>query len=234
MKTLLISRDAEILNLVSLTFGLDLPQAGLICSQDAVKAAELVETERPDLVLLDIAVPETDGLGVLREIRAFSNIPLIIVTGRSEEVTRVRGLELGADDYLVKPFSPVELLARARSVLRRSTTEDLTLPVNFNHGRLVIDFRSQEVLIHGEEVKLTPTEYRLLCVLATNLGKTVVQAALIEKVWGEEYLEAPNVLKVHIHRLRRKLEDDPRNPQFIVTVPRRGYRFRTVTSSSPS
>ncbi len=234
MKTLLISRDPEILNIVSLTFGLDTPQALLIHSEAGPRGAELVETERPDLILLDVQLTDTDGFEVLRQIRSFSNTPLIVVTARGEEMARVRGLELGADDYVVKPFSPLELLARARAVLRRSTMDDLTLPVNLDHGRVVIDFQSQEVLLQGQEVRLTPTEYRLLCQLATNLGKTVSQKALIEKVWGEEYLEAPNVLKVHIHRLRRKLEDDPNNPQFIVTIPRRGYKFKITASAERS
>ena len=233
MKALLISNDPEISNVVSLSFGIHWPQMSLVLGNNGSKAAELVEGEKPDLIFLDISLRDADGLDVLRQIRAFCNTALLVVTSKNEEITLVQSLQLGADDYVVKPFSPIELLARAKAVLRRSNPDDLTFPVNFNHGRIVIDFQSQEVLLHNEEVKLTPTEYRLLCQLAINLGKTVSHKTLIERVWGEEYLEDPNVLKVHIHRLRRKLEDDPNNPEFIVTVPRRGYKFRTAIMNYP-
>ena len=133
---------------------------------------------------------------------------------------------MGADDYIVKPFSYMELLARVRAVLRRGGGEDdSTLPITFDHGGLMINFKTQEVRLQEHDINLTPIEYRLLCQLAVNRDKTVSQELLIEKVWGQEYLNTPSVLKVHVHRLRRKLGDNTENPQLIVTVPKRGYKL---------
>ncbi len=232
MKVLVIEDDPDVFEAVSLCLRMGWPQANLITTDQGGRGVELVETESPDVVLLDLVLPDMNGFDVLSEVRSFSNVPVIIVSVKGEEIERVRGLELGADDYIVKPFSHMELLARTRAVLRRSNVEDSTLPATFECAGLVINFRSQEVKLFGDEIKLTPTEYKLLCQLAGNAGRTVSQKVLIEKVWGEEYLDAPNVLKVHVHRLRRKLRDNVKNPRTIVTVSGRGYRFQL--SNQPS
>ncbi len=230
MKVLAIEDDPDILEVMSLSFRMGWPQATLISTQKGSTGVEMVETENPDLVLLDLLLPDMNGFEVLSEIRAFSNVPVIIVSVKVEEMERVRGLEMGADDYVCKPFSYMELLARVRAVLRRGgAEEDPNLPIIFDNGGLVINFRSQEVKLSQNEISLTPIEYRLLCQLALNNGKTVSHQSLIEKVWGQEYLNTPGVLKVHIHRLRRKLGDNPDNPQLITTVPRRGYKFNMVS-----
>lgn len=226
MKVLMILNDPEMLEGISLSFRLRWPQATLVSTVQGAEGVEMVETESPDLVLLDLALPDMDGFEVLSQIRTFSSVPLIVVTARGEEIERVRGLELGADDYVVKPFSHMELLARVRAVLHRTRADDLGQRLPLVHGGLVINFQSQEVILHGEEIKLTPTEYRLLCQLVDNIGQTLSQRVLIQRVWGEDYLDTPNLLKVHIHRLRRKLRDTPEDGRIIVTVPGRGYRFK--------
>ncbi|RLC94244.1 MAG: DNA-binding response regulator [Chloroflexi bacterium] len=231
MKILAIEDDPDILEVMSLSFRTGWPQAIFVSTDKGTKGIEMVETESPDIVLLDLLLPDMNGFDVLSEIRTFSNVPVIIVSVKVEEMERVRGLEMGADDYICKPFSYMELLARVRAVLRRGgTEEDASLPIVFDNGGLVINFRSQEVRLHDMEINLTPIEYRLLCQLAINSGKTVSHQTLIEKVWGQEYLNTPGVLKVHIHRLRRKLGDNPEHPTMITTVPRRGYRFNMSTN----
>jgi two-component system KDP operon response regulator KdpE len=184
---------------------------------------EEVENESPDIVLLDLGLPDIDGFDVLHRIRLFSTVPIIIITAREQEMDRVRGLEVGADDYIAKPFSYLELLARVNAVLRRSTGAELAPSKPFVSGKLSIDFSSQEVYLGGKAVKLTSTEYRLLCYLANNARRTVSQRTLLQKVWGPEYVDTPEHLKVHIHNLRHKLGDNP--PRLIITEPGRGYKF---------
>ena len=227
MKSLMILDDNEMLEAISLSFELRWPQGILVATNEGGRGIELVETDSPDVVLMDMTLPDMDGFEALSQIRAFSNVPVIVVTSRGEEIERVRGLEMGADDYVVKPFSYMELLARVRAVIRRTHAEDMTQHKCLSQGGMVINYQSQEVTLRGEEIKLTPTEYRLLCQLAANSGRTISQRTLVERVWGEEYLDTPNLLKVHIHRLRRKLGDASENPQIIVTVPGRGYRLKT-------
>lgn len=232
MRVLVIEDDPDILEVITLSFRMGWPQVTILSTPEARKGVEMVKTQSPDIVLLDLLLPDMNGFQALAEIREFSNIPLIVVTVKGEEIDRVRGLELGADDYIVKPFSYMELLARARAVLRRSNAVGTAVPTTFEHGGLAINFKSQEVRVNGEEVNLTPIEYKLLCELANNAGRTVSQRALLEKVWGEEYLNAPNVLKVHMHRLRRKLKDNPKSPRAIVTMPGKGYKLQMSEQAS--
>jgi len=164
------------------------------------------------------------GFEVLKEIRSFSHVPIIILTVRGEEKDKIKGLGLGADDYIVKPFSPAELLARIRTVLRR--TEAFPLkgePVNF--GELIIEPGARKVVLRGKEIKLSPTEYNLLYLLAVNEGRTLTHRFLLEKVWGEEYLDSADYLKKYVQRLRGKLEEDPRNPKVILSKRGVGYLF---------
>lgn len=190
-----------------------------------VQALELIVQNKPDLVLLDVMMPEMDGFEILDRIREFSNIPVIMLTAKGEEADRVEGLNRGADDYIVKPFSANELLARVAAVLRRAhiiqpTSENFQL---FSHGDLKIDFAKAEVSVKKHTILLSATEYRLLLQFAHNLGETLTAEHLLKNVWGEEYAEDKEILWVCISRLRQKLEDDPKNPSHIVTRAGVGY-----------
>jgi DNA-binding response OmpR family regulator len=193
------------------------------------EALNLVTTQKPELVILDIMMPVLDGFTVCERIREFSNIPIIIVTAKGEERDRVRGLDLGADDYIVKPFSATELLARVRAVLRRAQKSDMMLqPSVFTHGNLRIDFARAEVFRDDRMVFLSATEYRLLLQMAQNIGRVIPSEKLLEDVWGVEYAEDKEILWVSISRLRQKLEDDPRDPKHIVTRSGLGYTIPII------
>ena len=182
--------------------------------------------DTPDLVLLDIMMPDIDGFEVLGTIRKVSSVPVIMLTAKGEEDDRVRGLELGADDYVTKPFSPRELVSRVKAVLRR--TEGATGSM---HGlievddRLRIDFDRREIWLEGKLVKLRPTEYRLLFHLVQNAGWVVSHDQLLQKVWGYEYRDEPHYVRLYINYLRQKLEKDPSDPKYILTERGVGYRF---------
>ena len=189
-------------------------------------ALERLRDILPDLVLLDVMMPDLDGFETLRLIREISTVPVIMLTAKGEEDDRVRGLELGADDYVTKPFSPRELVSRVRAVLRRTempsqTTHDV-IEVD---DRLRIDFDRREVWVEDELVKLRPTEYRLLYHLVQNAGWVVPHEQLLAKVWGYEYRDETHYLRLYINYLRQKLESDPSDPQYILTERGVGYRF---------
>jgi DNA-binding response OmpR family regulator len=188
------------------------------------EAVDIVAEKHPDLVFLDIMMPILDGFSACERIREFSNVPIIIVTARGNENDRVRGLDLGADDYIVKPFSATELLARARAVLRRAQTSGGSFQQSiFTHGNLRIDFARAEVFKGDRMVFLSATEYRLLLQFAHNLGSVLSSEQLLMDVWGQEYRDDKEILWVSISRLRQKLETDPKNPQHIVTRSGLGY-----------
>ncbi len=188
------------------------------------EALNLVTTQKPDLIILDIMMPIIDGFTVCERIREFSTVPIIMVTAKGEERDRVRGLDLGADDYIVKPFSATELLARVRAVLRRAQKTDIIpQPSVFIHGNLRIDFARAEVFKDDRMVFLSATEYRLLLQMAQNVGRVIPSEKLLQDVWGVEYAEDKEILWVSISRLRQKLEDDPRDPKHIVTRSGLGY-----------
>jgi two-component system KDP operon response regulator KdpE len=182
--------------------------------------------DTPDLVLLDVMMPDIDGFEVLETVRQVSSVPVIMLTAKGEEDDRVRGLELGADDYVTKPFSPRELVSRVKAVLRR--TEGATGSM---HGlievdeRLRIDFDRREIWLEGKLVKLRPTEYRLLYHLVQNAGWVVSHDQLLQKVWGYEYRDEPHYVRLYINYLRQKLEKDPSDPRYILTERGVGYRF---------
>jgi DNA-binding response OmpR family regulator len=189
--------------------------------QDAV---DIVGKHQPDLVLLDVMMPGLNGFEALARIREFSNVPIIMVTAKGDEQDRVKGLDLGADDYIVKPYSATELLARVRAVLRRTQFSGSAFQqVVFQHANLRIDFARAEVFKGENIVFLSATEYRLLLHFAQNLGRIQTSETLLVNVWGEEYREDKEILWVSISRLRQKIEDDPKNPQHIVTRPGLGY-----------
>lgn len=226
MKVLIIEDSPEIVEAVRLTFELRWPEAKVISTAEGNKGITLTETESPDLIILDIGLPDIDGFKVLKEIRNFSDIPVIILTVRGEEIDKVRGLELGADDYIVKPFSHGELLARAKAVLRRSHIPELKgAETPFVTPKLSIDFATRTVTKNNRQIKLTPTEFNLLQYLVRNEGKVLSHRTLLEKVWGEEYTDATDYLKVYIQRLREKLEDDPANPRILLSERGVGYKF---------
>ena len=207
---------------------LNLEQDGfqVVTAYNGKEALEQVRTQLPDLVLLDIMMPDINGFEVLKKIREVSNVPVIMLTAKGEEDDRIQGLELGADDYITKPFSPRELVSRIRAVLRRTKTfqEDQVDVIEVD-DRLTIDFSRREVWVEGEKVDLRPTEYRLLYHLVKNAGWVNTHEQLLSKVWGFEYQDEPHYVRLYVNYLRKKLEEDPSNPKYILTERGVGYRF---------
>lgn len=188
------------------------------------QALEIVEDQKPDLVLLDVMMPVLDGFTTCERIRKFSTVPIIMVTVKGEEKDRVRGLDLGADDYIVKPFSATELLARVRAVLRRAAKPaPMATPSIFHHGDMDIDLAKAEVFLNGKMVYLSATEYRILLQLAQNIGTVIPSEQMLRDVWGVEYQKDKEILWVSISRLRQKLERDQNVPVHIVTRSGVGY-----------
>jgi DNA-binding response OmpR family regulator len=193
---------------------------------NGTQAINKIRTSMPDMILLDIMMPDMDGFEVLKIVREISSVPVIMLTAKGEEDDRVRGLELGADDYVTKPFSPRELVSRVRAVLRRTETATTSI-----HGLLEIDehlkldFDRREVWLDGKLVQLRPTEYRLLYHLVQNAGWVISHDQLLAKVWGYEYQDEPHYVRLYINYLRKKLEEDPANPKYILTERGVGYRF---------
>lgn len=228
MKVAIIEDDQEITEVVSVAFEMAWPGSQVVGAPNAVEGMEMLKTENPDVVILDIGLPEgdTSGFDLCKEFRSFSNVPVIMVTARDREVDIVRGLELGAADYMIKPFSAVELLARIRAIMRRVQVGSLgsqTQP--FVSKELSVDFDDRQVLAQGEPVKLTPTEYKLLCYLIRNPRQVLTNDAIVEEVWGSSYRNSEGLVKAHIQRLRKKLKDSTQNPRLIITERGRGYRF---------
>jgi DNA-binding response OmpR family regulator len=205
---------------------LDLEGYRVIEAGNGLEAVNRVREDLPDLVLLDVMMPEMDGFEALRLIRQTSSVPVIMLTVKGEEDDRVRGLELGADDYVTKPFSPRELASRIKAVLRRTEmpapAEQSIIKVD---DRLQIDFNHRQVIVEGKEIKLRPTEYRLLYHLVNNAGWTLPHETLLAKVWGHEYRDETHYLRLYITYLRQKIEEDPANPKYILTERGLGYRF---------
>ncbi|MCB0118693.1 MAG: response regulator transcription factor [Anaerolineales bacterium] len=196
----------------------------VVTAQDGMQALDVFSSNPIDLVLMDVMMPRLDGFGATQRLREFTNVPIVILTARGEEQDRVRGLDLGADDYLVKPFSATELLARVRAVLRRAHTPSDTSQVRFfTHEDLKIDFARAEVWRGEEPVSLSATEYRLLLQFAHNVGKILTSEDLLTSVWGVEYKNDKEILWVSIARLRQKLENDAHTPRHIVTRSGLGY-----------
>jgi DNA-binding response OmpR family regulator len=206
---------------------LELEGYQVIEAHDGLSALEAVRTQLPDVVLLDVMMPRLDGFETLRMLREFSSIPVIMLTAKGEEDDKVRGLELGADDYVTKPFGPRELSSRVKAVLRRAeaasvTPERAVLRID---DRLSVDFNRREVIVAGERIKLRPTEYRLLYHLIENAGWTVPHEQLLAKVWGYEYRDETHYVRLYVNYLREKIEEDPANPRYILTERGVGYRF---------
>ena len=207
---------------------MNLEHDGFIVSEafNGREALQKLRDVTPDLILLDVMMPDLDGFEVLQMIREISNVPVIMLTAKGDEDSRIQGLELGADDYITKPFSPREMVSRVKAVLRRTETATGSM-----HGlievddRLKIDFGRREVWLDGKLVKLRPTEYRLLYHLVQNAGWVVSHDQLLANVWGYEYRDEPHYVRLYINYLRKKLEEDPSHPKYILTERGVGYRF---------
>ncbi|HOE70754.1 MAG TPA: response regulator transcription factor [Brevefilum sp.] len=207
---------------------LNLEQDGfeVVEAYNGTEALERLRDSLPDLILLDVMMPDIDGFEVLRTIREVSQVPVIMLTAKGEEDDKVKGLELGADDYITKPFSPRELVSRVRAVLRRGAAfeEDDQGLIEVD-DRLKIDFGRREVWVEGKLVKLRPTEYRLLYHLVQNAGWVLTHDQILTKVWGYEYRDEPHYVRLYINYLRKKIEKDPANPVYLLTERGVGYRF---------
>ncbi|NJD28994.1 MAG: response regulator transcription factor [Chloroflexi bacterium] len=226
MRILVVDDEPDLVESVALGLTLQWREVEVLSAASADEALDVVERESPDIILLDIGLPDRDGFEVLRELRQFSDVPVVMLTARDDAMDKVKGLELGADDYVTKPFNHLELMARVRAVLRR---HDMPPPASrspsFRSGDLEVDFARQEVRLRGERVELTPTEYKLLYHLVRNAGHVLQHGTLLAKVWGREYIDETDYVRVYIRRLREKLGDDPEHPRYIQTERRLGYRF---------
>jgi len=226
VRILVVDDEPDVVESVRLVMTLQWREVEVLGAGSGDEALALVEHEHPDIVLLDIGLPDIDGFEVLRQVRAFSDVPVLMLTARDDPLDKVKGLELGADDYVTKPFNHLELLARVRAVLRRL---DMPAPTSrapsFRSGALEVDFARQEARLGGEPLDLTPTEYKLLYHLVRNAGHVLMHGTLLAKVWGREYVDEVDYLRVYIRRLRDKLGDDPDEPRYIRTERGLGYRF---------
>ena len=224
-RILVVDDEPRMINFIRMNLELEGHQ--VIEAHTGLEALEAVRTKLPDIVLLDVMMPELDGFESLRMLREFSNIPVIMLTAKGEENDKVYGLELGADDYIAKPFGPRELSSRIKAVLRRTETpssapDQAILKID---ERLSVDFNRREVIVNGERIKLRPTEYRLLYHLIENAGWTVPHDQLLAKVWGYEYRDEAHYVRLYVNYLREKIEEDPSNPRYILTERGVGYRF---------
>jgi len=226
MRILVVDDEPDVASLVRMGIAYQRPDYEIVESHSGTDALERAGREPWDLVILDLTMPEVDGFTVLGALRGGgSDVPIIVLTARDAEQDRVRGLELGADDYVTKPFSQKELVARIDAVLRRYHAKtDVTRASALVRGDLRIDFMQRRVTVRGQPVALTPTEYNLLFQLATNPGLVMTHHELLKKVWGDEYREEVHYLKVYVGRLRAKLESDPAKPELIRTVRGVGYQ----------
>jgi two-component system KDP operon response regulator KdpE len=200
----------------------------VLVASDGEEALDLAAEQEPDVVLLDLVMPRMDGLEFTRRFREWSSAPIIVLSAVGEEQAKVQALDLGADDYVTKPFGLEELLARVRSALRRSglSTDEARGGATFETGDLHIDFHRRIVTLRGEEIRLTPTEYDLLKFMATNANRVLTHNMLLKAVWGNRYGAEPEYLRVFVSQLRRKIQDDSSSPRYILTEPGVGYRFR--------
>jgi two-component system KDP operon response regulator KdpE len=229
MKILVVDDDKNIVEAITIGFQLQWQEVEVLTAPDGEKGLDMFYEHNPDVILLDVMMPHKDGFSVLKEIRRTSDVPILMLTARGDELDKVKGLEMGADDYLTKPFSHLELFARIKAVLRRAEMPPpMSAMPSFVSGDVSINFENREVTKKGQVVKMTPTEYSLLFLLARNAGRVVPFETLLDKVWGPEYREQLDYLKTYISRLRKKLEDDPENPHYLLTERGLGYRFVKV------
>jgi two-component system alkaline phosphatase synthesis response regulator PhoP len=223
-KILLVDDEATIVQ--SLRYNLERSGYAVTAAGDGRSAVALVASEQPDLVILDIMLPLLDGIEACKEIRKTSSVPIIMLTAKDQEFDKVLALELGADDYVTKPFSLGEIIARVKARLRRSEVDSEQRDESITIGDITIDRSRQRLVVRGETVALAPKEFRLLHVLMENRGRIVTRQMLLEKVWGYDFEGEHQTISVHVRWLREKIEVDPNNPRHIITVRSRGYMFR--------
>ncbi|MDI7247985.1 MAG: response regulator transcription factor [Bacillota bacterium] len=228
-KVLVVDDEAPILELVR--FNLEKEGFSVLTATDGEEGLERARSESPDLVILDLMLPGIDGIEVCRQLRRETSVPVLMLTAKTEEFDRVLGLSVGADDYVTKPFSPRELVARVKALLRRremdlEETKARDASGRIHVGDLVIDTARFEVEVRGARTELTPKEFELLRVLVANRGKVLTRDFLLEKAWGYEYGGDTRTVDVHVRRLRQKIEEDDSRPTYIQTVHGVGYRFR--------
>lgn len=230
-KILVVDDEPHLVKLVR--SNLEAQRYKVLTAMDGLSALAIVEKEGVDLVILDIMLPGMDGFEVLQKIREFSSVPVIMLTAKDQDVDVVRGLRSGADDYVKKPFSVHELLARVEAVLRRAAMDDevQTRPP-FVCDDFVMDFERRRVTVRGQDVKLGPTEYKLLAQLVQNAGRVMLHTDLLRKVWGPEYGNETEYLRVYVSYLRNKIEQDPSNPKYILTEHGVGYMFKQPQSQN--
>lgn len=230
-KILVVDDEPRMVQLI--TLNLKLEGFNVISASDGYQALEKVTKEMPDMVILDIMMPDMDGFETLKKIREVSSVPVIFLSVKGEEYDRVRGLDLGADDYITKPFGPKELISRIKAVLRRTepdgTNRKTLIEVD---NELKIDFDQRKVWVRGKEIRLRPTEYRLLYQLVNNPGKLLTHENLLARVWGPEYRDEDQYVRLYITYLRQKIEKDPKNPQYILSERGLGYRFKEFQPST--
>lgn len=228
IRTVLIAEDApDVADVVAFSVRMTWPGCQVVVAETGAEAIERFDEGSPDLVILDVAMPPPNGFDVCRHIRERSSVPIMMLTVQDATVDKVRAFDLGADDYVTKPFDSVELLARLRALVRRSTGSTQTDP-GYVNDELAINFATREVLLRGEVVRLTSTEYRLLEELARNAGQVIPHHLLLERVWGQDWIADPNYIKVFVRRLRQKLGDDPQHPRYIHTEWGQGYRMTSA------
>lgn len=227
MTILIVDDEARIRDVVRMN--LEMEHYRVLEAANGIEALEHLRDYLPDLVVLDVQMPEMDGFETLRHIREVSTVPVIMLTVLQTEQDKIHGLDLGADDYLAKPFSPRELLSRIRALLRRSLmpapARKTEIVVDEN---LKIDFARREVIVRGKKVVLRPTEYRLLYHLVSNAGRLLTHETLLSKVWGREYRDEAHYLRLYVTYLRQKIEEDPAHPRYILTERGIGYRFKEL------
>jgi two-component system, OmpR family, KDP operon response regulator KdpE len=230
MKVLVVDDAEEVIEAVTISFTLQWRETEVVGATDGETALDLIEQTHPDVVLLDVMMPGMDGYETLRQIRTFSDVPVIMLTAKDGVLDKVKGLELGADDYVTKPFDHLELLARVKALMRRlAMPQPASRAPSFVSGRLTIDFARQEVRLGEHPIPLTPVEYKVLYHLVRNAGHVLQHETLLSKVWGREYVDEIDYLRVYIRRLRLKLEEDPERPRHILTERGVGYRFRQAS-----
>ena len=224
-KTVLVVDD-ESRMVEFIAMNLELEGFHVVRAANGSGALEKATKEHPDLVLLDIMMPDMDGFETLQELREISSVPVIFLTAKSEEIDRIKGLDLGADDYITKPFSPKELVSRIRAVLRRTEPAAVTSSEIVVDNELRVNFDQRKVIVRGQEIRLRPTEYRLLYQLVTNAGKLLTHEVILSRVWGAEYRDEDQYVRLYITYLRQKIEKDPKNPKYILSERGLGYRFK--------
>ncbi|MBI2913761.1 MAG: response regulator transcription factor [Chloroflexi bacterium] len=227
--------EPEFVKILTVAFQVYRPGYSLVAAYDGMEALAKADTEEPAVVVLDVMLPDIDGLEVCRRLRSRSGVPILLLTARDREDDVVQGFEAGADDYITKPFSYRTLMARIDALLRRAGLAPASeRPGILSCGELVVDFVRRQVRLHGQTLDLTPKEYRILEELARHTGQLVSHQALLARVWGDDYRDEPQYLKTYVYRLRRKIEDDPHHPRYILTHYGDGYYLAKEDQDGPA